>query len=184
MHKPDVETGETLAPAAHRRGAELFELVKRAPELARGPITRACAAYDAAPNARLIDTEGSLIIDDVFTSHDDVELFAAMLSGSRLRDFLIIDALERPRAAGAVLLTIARNFSGEIRANALCLWAMIALSQGLIGWASAALACAEGEQPGHNLSELLGSVLDIGQGHSLLALCRQGSLDTWSELER
>lgn len=184
VHEPDVETGETLAPAAHRRGAELFELVKTAPELARGPITRACAAYDAAPNARLIDTEGSLIIADVFTSHDDVELFAAMLSGSRLRDFLIIDAMERPRAAGAVLLTIARNFSGEIRANALCLWAMIALSQGLIGWASAALACAEGELPGHSLSGLLGSVLDIGQGHSLLELCRQGSLDTWSELER
>ncbi|WP_269509599.1 DUF4192 domain-containing protein [Corynebacterium faecium] len=183
VFEPDVETGEALAPAAYTRGVELFQLVKMAPKAARVQIKRACSVYAAAPNAGLIDIDGSLIIDDVFTSLDDVELFAAMLSGSRLRDFLILDALERPRAAGAVLLTIARNFRGEIRANALCLWAMIALSQGLIGWASAALECAEGELLGHNLTALLGGVLDIGQGHSLLELCRQGCLDTWSELE-
>ncbi|WP_168160602.1 DUF4192 domain-containing protein [Corynebacterium sp. HMSC05H05] len=179
----DVEMGETLAPSACERGTQLFGFLTTAPQAARAQIRQACDTYIAAPNARLIDTEGSLIIDDVFTSVDDVELVAAMLSGSRLRDFLIVDALERPRAAGAVLLTIARNFSGVIRANALCLWGMIALSQGLIGWATTALACAENEVPGHKLSGLLSSVMDIGQGQSLLELCRQGCLDTWSELE-
>lgn len=180
---PDVEVGETLAPAAYRRGGQLFRLVKIAPQTAQEQIKRACSAYAAAPNTRLIDIDGSLIIDDVFTSLEDVELFAAMLSGSRLRDFLIVDALQHPRAAGAVLLTIARNFSGEIRANALCLWGMVALSQGLIGWASAALACALDELPGHNLSALLSSVMDTGQGQALLELCRKGCLDTWRELE-
>ncbi|WP_284871898.1 DUF4192 domain-containing protein [Corynebacterium sp. MSK008] len=180
---PDVEVGETLARSAYRRGAELFTLVRTDPQAAREQITQACGVYEAAPDARLIDTDGSLIVDDVFTSLDDVELVAAMLTGGRLRDFLIGDALNRPRAAGAVFLTIARNFSGEIRANALCLWGMVALSQGLIGWASTALACAEDELPGHNLSALLSGVMDIGQGPKVLELCRKGCLDTWRELD-
>ena len=184
VFEPDAETGEALTPGAHKRGTELFCHLKHAPAVAHAHIDKACGVFAAAPNVGLIDIEGDIIIDDVFNTPDDVELFAAMLSGSRLRDFLIVDALERPRAAGAVLLTIARNFRGEIRANALCLWAMVALSQGLVGWASAALSCAEGELPGHNLSGLLGSVMDVGQGHAVLELCRQGCVDTWSELEQ
>ena len=180
---PDARKCETLAPGAYRRGAELVDLVDVAPAMAREWLERACDIFLGAPNTSVIDNSGSLIIADVFTCSEDVELLASVLSRNALRDCLIVDALNHPRAAASVLLTIARNFSGQIRANALCLWAMVAVSLGLTGWASAALASAQKEVPGHSLSGLLASVLGIGQGHVLLELCRQGCADTWAGLE-
>ena len=180
---PDARKCETLAPGAYRRGAELVDLVDVAPAMAREWLERACDIFLGGPNTSVIDNSGSLIIADVFTCSEDVELLASVLSRNALRDCLIVDALNHPRAAASVLLTIARNFSGQIRANALCLWAMVAVSLGLTGWASAALASAQKEVPGHSLSGLLASVLGIGQGHVLLELCRQGCADTWAGLE-
>lgn len=180
---PDARKCQALAPSAYRQGGELMDLVDVAPALARERLERACDIFFGAPNTSVIDNDGSLIIADVFTCAEDVELLASVLSRNALRDCLIVDALNHPRAAAAVLLTIARNFSGRIRANALCLWAMVAVSLGLTGWASAALASAQMEVPGHSLSGLLASVLGIGQGHALLELCRQGCADTWAGLE-
>lgn len=179
---PDVSACEEIASNAYLRGAEILDLIEVAPQLAREHIERACDVFLGAPNTSFIDSEGSLVIADVFTHVDDVELIAAMLSRTLLRDFLIVDALNHPRAAGSVLLTVARNFSGQIRANALCLWAMVAVSLGLDGWGTAALASAQEEVPGHNLSALLKSVMGIGQGHALLELSRRGCMDTWDGL--
>lgn len=178
----DVAACEGFAQRAYQRGTELFDLTQVAPLLARGDIERACDVFVGAPNANFIDSDGNLIIADVFNSIEDVELVAAMLSRNTLRDCLIVDALDHPRSAGAILLTIARNFSGTVRANALCLWAMVAVSLGLNGWASAALLTAEEEVPGHSLSLLLANVMGIGQGHALLEMCRRGCEETWERL--
>lgn len=178
----DVATCEALAQRAHQRGTELVDLIRVAPLLARGDIERACDVFVGAPNASILDSDGNLIIADVFSSIEDVELVAAMLSRNTLRDFLIVEALDHPQSAGAVLLTVARNFGGAIRANALCLWAMVAVSLGLNGWAIAALMTAQEEVHGHSLSLLLANVMGIGQGHALLELCRRGCEETWDGL--
>lgn len=178
----DVARCEALASDAYQRGAELMELLTDDAEGLRQAIQRGCSIIAAAPAVCLIDDTGSLIVADVFDNPDDVALIASLLSKSRLRDFLIVDALENPRAAGAVLLTIARNFSGVIRANALCVWAMVAVSLGLNGWASVALECAQEEVPKHSLTNLLISVMEVGRGRSLLELCRQGCAETWGAL--
>lgn len=180
----DVAMSEAIAPEAYRRGAELLELTQSAPWLALPQMKAASNVFLAAPNVKLIDSEGSLILDDVFASAADVELVAAMLTRNMLRDCLIEHALDHPGAASAVLVSVARNFSGRIRANALCLWAMVAVSQQLHGWASVALMCADDEVPAHSLAGLLANVLGVGQAGALIELSRRGCRDTWREVER
>lgn len=178
----DVHAAELIAADAHQHGATLMCCIDDDPEVALARIRQACDVFKHVPSSGLIDSDGGLVVGEVFSSPRDVELMAAMLSRSTLRDCLIVDALARPYAAGAVFLTIARNFSGTIRANALCLWAMVAVSLGLNGWAGAALTCAEDEVPRHSLSSLLANVIGIGQGQALLELSRQGCLATWEGL--
>ena len=179
----DVARCDHLAARAHERGGELLDLTFVAPYLARPAIERACDLFITAPTVSLIDSEGSLLIDDIFSSDEDLELFAALLSRNRLRDCLIVDALANPNGAGAVLLSVARNFTGEIRANALSLWAMIAVSRNLPAWAGVALQRAEEEVPGHNLAGLLVKIMQIGRIKELLQAMSRGCRETWLELE-
>lgn len=179
----DVARCEALSSAAYQRGRELMDFLDADTDTLRNEVERGCHIITTAPTVCLIDDTGSIVLDEVFTDADDAEVIAALLSRSRLRDFLIVSALEHPRAAGAVFLTIARNFSGVIRANALCLWAMVAVSLGLNGWASVALETAYEEVPKHSLTNLLINVMGVGQGQSLLNLCRRGCLETWDALD-
>lgn len=180
----DLDTCELIAAGAYRRGTELLDLTLVAPALAKAEVERACDLFTVAPSVNLIDTDGCLVIDDLFDDDNDIELLAALLSRNRLRDFLILDALEHPRAAAALLLTIARNFAGPIRANALSLWAMVAVNRRLYPWAGAALKCAQEEVPGHNLSHLLSQCMAVGKLKELVDAMRSGSHNTWSDFGR
>lgn len=179
---PDMHVCSEISPAAYRRGEELLELFEVAPYLARPEVEKACDLFSAAPSVSLIDSEGSLLIDETFAHVDDIELLAAHLSRARLRDCLIVDAMASPRGAAALLLTVARNFTGTIRANALCLWAMVALSLRVYPWASAALVCALEEVPGHNLAKLLTALMQVGRVEELLDATTAGCRDTWFDL--
>lgn len=178
----DAARCDAVAPRAYRRGAELADLMQLAPLLARQEIERACELFTTAPSVKVVDNDDGLVIDDVFASDADLELLAAVLSRGRLRDCLILDALDNPRGASATLLTIGRNFTGAIRANALCLWAIVAVSQRLYAWAGVALRCADDEVPGHSLSNLLLHVMLAGKAEDILDVSRRGSRDTWFEL--
>ena len=177
----DAVRCDEVAPAAYRRGLNLMDLVSVAPALARRDVERACELFVSTPADSIIDGDGYVELSDVFQSDDEVELIAAMLSRSRLRDCLIVDALAYPFGASAVMLCIARNFTGAIRANALCLWAMVALSQRLYAWAGTALRCADEEVPGHALSNLLLQVMLAGKAEEILEVSSRACRDTWLE---
>lgn len=178
----DAARCDAVAPRAYRRGAELADLMHVAPLLARRDIERACELFATAPSVKVVDNDDGLVLADVFDSDADVELLASVLTRGRLRDCLILDALEHPRGASAILLTIGRNFTGAIRANALCLWAIVAVSQRLYAWAGVALRCADDEVPGHSLSNLLLHVMLAGKAEDILDVSRRGCRDTWFEL--
>lgn len=178
----DTNVCEQVAAAAHHRGIELVELTVVAPSLARADIERGCDLFLAAPALSMVDTECSLLIDDIFDNPEDIELLAALLSRNRLRDSLILDAMTSPRRAGALLLTMARNFTGVIRANALCLWAMVAVTQGLLPWAAVALQRAEEEVEHHQLSMLLSQAMQMGKLEELVHAATEGCRDTWREM--
>lgn len=178
----DTATCNRVAGPAHRRGVELMELAQVAPSLARTDIERACDMFLAAPAAGLLDTELSMLLDDLFDHEEDLELLAALLTRNRLRDCLIVDAMTSPRRAGALLLAAARNFTGEIRANALCLWAMVAVTQQLQPWAAVALQRAEEEVPGHQLASLLGEAMELGKLDELVEAASKGCRETWFDL--
>lgn len=178
----DVTMCEHLAANARVRGSELLEMVRVAPALVRPELERACEILRSGPAANFIDSDGGLVAADVFQNEEEITLVAALLSASRLRDCLIVAALGHPREAAAVLLTVARNFTGEVRANALSLWAMIAISQNLHPWAHAALHCSAEEVPGHELTRLVEKCLVLGIVEELFTACVSGCSDTWFEL--
>lgn len=178
----DVATCERVAQDARARGSELLELMHVAPSLVKPELERACEILSGAPRSTLIDSSGDLMAAEVFHSEEEIVLMAGLLCYSRLRDCLIVVALEHPREAAAVLLTVARNFTGVVRANALSLWAMIAVSQNLYPWAYAALHCAAEEVPSHELTRLVERCLVLGVVDELFAACVSGCSDTWHEL--
>lgn len=177
----DAARCDEVAPDAYRRGLNLMDLIAVAPALVRRDVEQACELFVSTSADSIIDSEGCVELGDVFQSDEEVELIAAMLSRSRLRDCLIVDTLDYPFGSAAVMLCIARNFTGTIRANALCLWAMVALSQRLYAWAGTALRCAEEEVPGHALSNLLLQVMLAGKAEEILEVSSRACKDSWLE---
>ncbi|AWB84157.1 DUF4192 domain-containing protein [Corynebacterium liangguodongii] len=113
---------------------------------------------------------------------DGVEL-AAMLSRRCGRDALIVDALASPLSAATALAWVAKAYSGEIRANALSLWAIIATERKLSSWAIIALTCAQLEEPGHSLSEMLLTMLHNGMHDELVETAAAGCAMTWEAID-
>ena len=133
----------------------------------------------------------------VDVDHDDMPAFADLvadaearsalygaLTSARARDALIATVLDAPASAAGVMLAVARETNHPlIRANALSLWAMVAVDQGSSTWAQAAARAALATAPRHNLANMIRTILRQGDGGKLVPLARRGCEDTWAGLE-
>lgn len=178
----DRETAASCAARCYRMGDEVIERLDADTGAARSLALEACVDLASAPPHPLVGGAEHLRFDDVFASAEQIERVATMLTRSQLRDSLFNTALDHPKEAGAVLLTIARNFEGVIRANALSVWAVIAVELKLTNWASVALMCAQEEVPGHSLSYILEQLLRGGEREGLLLSARSGCDATWKDV--
>lgn len=187
----DTRRCEALYEAAYAQGRELtehrftrpdalFDAAERGCEMLnphRGGSAEQAGAFPAGTGAKPVT------LADCFASDEDVQLLAALLSHSHLRDSLIVDIVENPETAARLLLSIARNFTGVIRANALSLWAIAAVESGLEPWAFAALRAAQDEVPGHSLSAIQRQLMAIGEWEGMLDTAVAGCRLLWEELE-
>lgn len=112
-----------------------------------------------------------------------LEGLAALLTHALLRDTLIPAILKHPKRVAGPLLFLARHAEGTVRANALALWAIVAVRCELGSWAGVALQCAMQEMPDHSLSDVLLQLLAIGQYEGLLHAVQEGGEAVWMQLE-
>ncbi|OIR42456.1 hypothetical protein BJP08_03895 [Corynebacterium sp. NML140438] len=112
-----------------------------------------------------------------------LEGLAALLTHALLRDTLIPAILKHPKRVAGPLLFLARHAEGTVRANALALWAIVAVRCELGSWAGVALQCALQEMPDHSLSDVLLQLLAIGQYEGLLHAVQEGGEAVWMQLE-
>ena len=171
--------GEDIEVAAFIREARLCADALRR-QIDRGASTpgeyvrEAMAALRNAPAQPLIASDGRPSLDSVFSDTDDLFALVTVLSRSMLRDCIIGTAVRYPEQSAAALLAVARAFDGVIRANALSLWAIVAISKGLSSWASAALATAQEDMPRHSMSAICQEILAAGQQQHLVTTILQG----------
>lgn len=166
--------------AAAQSGARLEKLLSRRSAAAGEILADGCALLhdvDEAPLVEPLDYTGT---GSVFgTDGDGVEL-AALLTRSVLRDSLVIDALSSPLRSARGLLWVAKAYRGTIRANALTLWAVVAVHMGLSSWAITALTLAQEEVHGHNLSQLLIAMMHNGMEGELIDAAVTGCAASWA----
>ncbi|MFP7364678.1 DUF4192 domain-containing protein [Corynebacterium callunae] len=92
-----------------------------------------------------------------------------------LRDSILHHCVDSPRVCAPLFLAIGRTFGGEIRANALCLYALSVISMDLGMKAIPALDAAIREVPSHNLSQLLRQGMVEGYSQGLIDACLKGN---------
>ncbi|MDK8625187.1 DUF4192 domain-containing protein [Corynebacterium appendicis] len=171
--------GEEVAIAELAREARLCADALRR-QIDRGASTpgefvrEAMAALRNAPALPLIASDERLSLDRVFADTDDLFALVTVLSRSMLRDCVIGTAVRHSEPAATALLAVARAFDGVIRANALSLWSIVAISKGLSSWASAALATAQEDVPAHSMSAICQEILAAGQQQHLVTTILQG----------
>lgn len=190
---PEVNRDTLLGYFAYAgRNEDMARLERAATTIARTASTMLRDKHDPTMMASLVEAAAHTIenapeddlLPDIVTvpdAHiDEVELTALMacIGTSRGRDALALTLLDHPRRASHVLLSIAIHMRGEIRANALCLWALIAVGEQLGSIAHIALETAAQEVPGHNLTRLLTQVIDAGMYNQLMTNFVKGSSDT------
>ncbi|WP_257161254.1 DUF4192 domain-containing protein [Corynebacterium cystitidis] len=180
----DDDTRDTFDGAcqlAYCRGQDLHDRLERqlpGPAEAVQDADRALAYANETPLVNPYDDKDLTTVwaeSEGDPVSNDVVAVMTCLSRSRLRDSIVVTALAQPQRAGTLLLFIARVSSGVIRANALSVWAIVAMSAGLYSWASAALKNAQVELEGHGLSAALLKGLAIGGYDRLLLAVKTGS---------
>lgn len=143
-------------------------------------------ALALAPERAIVDVDhddAPRLADLVADAEARSALYGALTS-ARARDALIATVLDAPASAAGVLLAVARETNHPlIRANALSLWAMIAVDQGSSTWAQAAARAALATAPRHNLANMIRTILRQGDGGKLVPLARRGCEDTWAGLD-
>ncbi|WP_081618003.1 DUF4192 domain-containing protein [Corynebacterium pilosum] len=187
----DGDTRDTIDGAtqlAYHRGQDLHERIERClpgPAEAVADADRALTNAPALPLVAPYDEALSLSAaggEDSDPIGDDVMAVMTCLSRSRLRDAIVATALDEPQCAATMLLYIARVTSGVIRANALSIWAIVAISTGLNSWATAALKAASAELEGHGLSTALLEALTLGCSDGLVMAVLAGSEEQRAQL--
>ena len=166
----------------HRRGAQLASRIALHPETVRVHMERACEVLRNVAPRPLVGQAAPASVADVFASSNDAQLIATALTRSQLRDCLFNVALEHPLRTGAAMLAIGRGYGGIIRANALSIWAVIAVNEHLANWAAVALECAEDAVPNHSLSCILKQLLRAGQHDNVLVTASLGCDEMWEML--
>lgn len=177
------EATNAESTALAQRGSHLAARITTHPNEVRLQMERACEILQAVKPLPLVGQTTYKSLEDVFGSADNAALIAAALTRSKLRDCLFNVALEHPLSTATAMLTLARTYPGVIRANALSLWAVIAVKLQLPNWATAALECAEDAMPNHSLSCILRQLLRAGQHASLLTTASIGCDEMWQDLE-
>ena len=137
-------------------------------------VRRAMTALRDAPPQPLVGVDGRCSLGHAFQEVEALNALATVLSRSLFRDCVIGTAVRYPEQSATALLAIARSFKGVIRANALSLWAIVAISRGLSSWASAALVTAQEEMPQHSMSAICLEILAAGQQQHLVTTILQG----------
>lgn len=188
----DDDTRDTVDGAtqlAYRRGQDLHDRIEqRLPGPAEAVADADCALSNApdlplvAPYDEALSLSAAGGEDSEAPIGDDVMAVMTCLSRSRLRDAIVATALDEPQRAATILLYIARVTSGVIRANALSVWAIVAISTGLNSWATAALKAASAELEGHGLSTALLEALALGCSDGLVMAVLTGSEEQRAQL--
>lgn len=107
---------------------------------------------------------------------------ATVLSLNRLRDAVVAELLARPAAGARIMMAAARSFRGRARADALSLFALAAIADGLHMTAVPAVITAQEEMPEHHLSKLIFEALQVGGFEPLLEGVSIGSSIVRAEL--
>ena len=98
-----------------------------------------------------------------------------MLSITRIRDVAINLLLDHDHAARTLALEVARHFDAPIRTEALCVFALCALSRHNTPKALHALMVARAEQPNHTLTRYLLLAYQHELTENLIEKVRDGS---------
>ncbi|SDL77243.1 protein of unknown function [Corynebacterium mycetoides] len=179
---PDYDPDEVGARAAEL--AQACELACDADRrTAAGIIEEGCALLHDVAERPLIQPLECTNRTRVFGLEGDATEIAALLSVKRARDAMIIDALASPLRAATAFLWVAKAFRGDVRANALTLWATVATARNLNSWAVVALTCAQEEVPGHHLSLMLLTMLNHGMQEKLVESAVSGCALSWADLD-
>ena len=181
-HNPrHTRTYAEIARDAYKLGDDALEAwADGTRDPARALIAQAMLAIETAQPDVLVASEVPEALE--LTSIDELTALIACLSTSKLRDGLITVVLANPERASQLLLSITQQFYGVVRANALCLWAMLATQQSLYGLARAAIDEAEATVPGHRLTKLVQRCVHHGMHAELLRNAADGSHATLTEV--
>lgn len=109
-------------------------------------------------------------------------LVREIFSDSFLRDLCLSEFLEHPEATRHVTREVAQRSSGDIRANALCVYAISCCSTPLSPRIPIALASALDENPHHRLSGLLLVGYQAGELDRVYEAVQEGAKQTWESL--
>lgn len=169
----DRERITAVTARSYRRADTLRNRIDRGEPGAWAAVDRARDALEHAAAKPIIGDERPGL-SAVFPSEDDVEALVTVLTRSLLRDCVIGYAVRHPETAATALLAIARSFDGVVRANALSVWALVAIRRGLSSWATTALATAQEEVPGHSMSAICLEVMAAGEQQQLVTTVLEG----------
>lgn len=164
---------EQLSAFAHRYSHELLRALEKGEERTWGSF--AGLAGDIAFLLAEIE-EQDLSVAELMADEETLLTMGAMLGNATMRDILVEDVLRRPSPAADLLLAVARTFGGQVRFNALALYALCALELKLSMRAIPALSAVLEEDPRHSLTRLLLDACRAGAFDTLLDAVRQGSV--------
>lgn len=165
------------------RGRSLARMRDDGAEQVRDIVADTCSLLHEAVPRPLVEPLEWQPACEIFEGELDAGDLAAVLSRPAFRDTLVIDALTSPLRASTALLWVAKAYRGEIRANALALWATVAVSRELHSWSVVALTCAQEEVPGHGLSHMLLTMLHNGMQEEMLEIARSGCAMSWEAID-
>lgn len=141
---------DVVLAAAAERARGLAAAMRRGGAAGRAAYE---AVVGAAERALAAESQGRGLVRGPFS--EDLACLAGALGETHLRDAVAATVLDHPEAAERVLAVLVRVLSGEARANALCLYSLVAGPAGHGHRVAAALAVARTEFPGHRLTRLL-----------------------------
>lgn len=123
----------------------------------------------------LIEEAQGATLGELLDDEEVILTVATLLGTLEMRDLLIEDLLDQPDAGAPLMLAVARTCRGLIRHNALALYALCSVAQGLSMRASHALQAALEEDPTHLLSRLLLAPAQAGAFEFMISSVREGS---------
>ncbi|AIT89334.1 DUF4192 domain-containing protein [Corynebacterium ulcerans] len=120
--------------------------------------------------------------DTHYLNNAHLNVVREILSDSFLRDLCLSEFLEQPEATRRVTREVAQLSSGNIRANALCVYAISCCSTPLSPRIPIALASALDDNPDHRLSRLLLAGYQTGELARVYEAVQEGVQQTWESL--